>query len=682
MDEGKQTVPNFPAGGIHKAATSRCLLGGRRELGAHPRVACLFRYRAEPRKCAAGMGRKGSKRRGQRNVVDGNKRRVTDEGGAAPTRETLVAGGAESDGPNDADRSAVMPWMRWQANGLDARREHKELAEWRETSFANEQFEAFYRRQGLLEDEREWPLFLAALRRPLPTTFRLHGVHPAAEVLRAKLRAGDFALGRLPQQYSAQANALRAWKWRGKRLTYLCRRVDSVPQCEAFQIGLDRAGLRQACTKFRAVNELRELLHNAMAAGAAVRQEVVSMLSVLLLAPKPGERVLDMCAAPGSKTTQLLEYARGWSGLDPSTVDEPDRGGLVVANDLDRVLRAPALIQKFSCFAQHELAGLVITTGRGEHLPKPVFASNPAQQRLHAEDGLTIRGYDCVLADVPCSGDGTIRKANDVLRRWSPQAGLELHSIQLAILRRGLDNLRVGGRLCYSTCSFNPVEDEAVVAAALCAAGGGSVQLLNAHDVLASSAAKHEGGGKQLILRPGLTRWEIANQQAFGGTGIRWHSNARVAAQAGMLPLEVTMWPPSSAAIESAGFGNDAAGLHLERCARVLPHDNDTGGFFLALFEKNAEIPGTTERLTTACTPTQLMSTDLVPLDKCEESAKLRASLKQMTVPEEGDNQVLQRRVWASTQGTGEILSCFVLLASYVLRERSKCWQVRLRVRL
>ena len=619
------------------------------------------------------MGRKGSKRRGQRNVVGANKRRVT-EGGASPTHATLDVGGVESDdGPNDADRSAVMPWMRWQANGLDARREHKELAEWRETSFTNEQFEAFYRRQGLLEDEREWPLFLAALRRPLPTTFRLHGVHPAAEVLRAKLQAGDFVLDHMPQQGSA--NALRSWKWRGKRLTYLCRRVASVPQCEAYQIELDRAGLRQACTKFRVMKELREVLHGAMAVGAAVRQEVVSMLSVLLLAPKPGERVLDMCAAPGSKTTQLLEYARGWSGLDPSTVDEPDKGGLVVANDLDRVLRAPALVEKFRCFAHHELAGLVITTGRGEQLPKPVFAPNPALPGLYAEDGITIRGYDCVLADVPCSGDGTIRKANDVLRRWSPQAALELHSIQLAILRRGLDNLRVGGRLCYSTCSFNPVEDEAVVAAALCAAGAASVQLLNAHNVLASSAAEHGSGAKQLILRPGMTRWEIANQQAFGGTGIRWHRNARVAAQAGMSPLEVTMWPPSRAAIESAGFGNDATGLHLERCARVLPHDNDTGGFFLALFEKTAEIPGTAERLTAACTPTDLMSTDLVPFDKCEDSAKLRATLKQVTVPEEGDSQVLERRVWASIQGTGEILSWFVPLDSSCLKRRWKCWQ-------
>ena len=60
------------------------------------------------------------------------------------------------------------------------------------------------------------------------------------------------------------------------------------------------------CLSKQVVDELRSMLHSAINAGAAVRQEVVSMLSCLLLAPRHGERVLDMCAAPGSKTTQLL----------------------------------------------------------------------------------------------------------------------------------------------------------------------------------------------------------------------------------------------------------------------------------------------------------------------------------------------------------------------------------------
>ena len=64
-------------------------------------------------------------------------------------------GGEDDDGGGDADHSAAMPWMRWQADGLDVQREHKELAEWREKSFTNAMFEAYYRRQGLLEDEHE-----------------------------------------------------------------------------------------------------------------------------------------------------------------------------------------------------------------------------------------------------------------------------------------------------------------------------------------------------------------------------------------------------------------------------------------------------------------------------------------------------------------------------------------------
>jgi len=123
-----------------------------------------------------------------------------------------------------------------------------------------------------------------------------------------------------------------------------------------------------------------------------------------------------------------------------------------------------------------------------------------------------------------------------------------------------------------------------------------------------------------------------------------------------MAPLEVTMWPPSSAALESAGFdpGPSGEGLNLEHCARLLPHDNDTGGFFLALFEKTAEIPGTAQRLAAACTPTVLADTDLVPLEKCKEPAKLRASLKKLDAGEGGE-VARDRRVWASADGSGGV---------------------------
>ena len=75
--------------------------------------------------------------------------------------------------------------------------------------------------------------------------------------------------------------------------------------------------------------------------------------------------------------------------------------------------------------------------------------------------------FDRILCDVPCSGDGTIRKAPDIWRRWTPGNGNGLHPLQLRIALHACQMLKVGGRLVYSTCTFNPIEDEAVVAEVL-----------------------------------------------------------------------------------------------------------------------------------------------------------------------------------------------------------------------
>lgn len=72
--------------------------------------------------------------------------------------------------------------------------------------------------------------------------------------------------------------------------------------------------------------------------------------------------------------------------------------------------------------------------------------------------------FDRILCDVPCSGDGTIRKAPDIWRRWTPGNGNGLHPLQLRIALHACQMLKEGGRLVYSTCTFNPIEDEAVVA--------------------------------------------------------------------------------------------------------------------------------------------------------------------------------------------------------------------------
>ena len=67
---------------------------------------------------------------------------------------------------------------------------------------------------------------------------------------------------------------------------------------------------------------------------------------------------------------------------------------------------------------------------------------------------------------MPCSGDGTLRKAPDIWRRWTASNGNGLHPLQLRIALHAAHMLKIGGRMVYSTCTFNPIEDEAVVAEA------------------------------------------------------------------------------------------------------------------------------------------------------------------------------------------------------------------------
>lgn len=169
--------------------------------------------------------------------------------------------------------------------------------------------------------------------------------------------------------------------------------------------------------------------HELWREGAYATQSRAAMLVARALDPQPGERVLDLCAAPGGKTTHLAALMRG--------------EGEVVA-----VERHPG-----------RAAALRRTCERMRATNVVVEIGDAAAQR-------TDDGFDRVLVDPPCSGLGTLQGHPDLRWRVTPEAIEAMAVAQRAILAAGVAALRRGGTLVYSTCTLSPRENEAVVAGA------------------------------------------------------------------------------------------------------------------------------------------------------------------------------------------------------------------------
>ncbi|WP_290637387.1 RsmB/NOP family class I SAM-dependent RNA methyltransferase [Aquisalimonas sp.] len=172
--------------------------------------------------------------------------------------------------------------------------------------------------------------------------------------------------------------------------------------------------------------EARPGRHWGFMAGLFQVQEEVSMLPVALLDPQPGERVLDLCAAPGNKTAQIAMAMAN--------------RGTVMANDL-RKGRLAALRQTVKRLG---LMNVVITAQDGQSI------------------GARAGAFDRVLVDAPCSCEGTFRKVR--LPTISTAAfRSRLAAVQVRLLERAMRLTRPGGRLVYSTCTLAPEENEAVI---------------------------------------------------------------------------------------------------------------------------------------------------------------------------------------------------------------------------
>ncbi len=222
-------------------------------------------------------------------------------------------------------------------------------------------------------------------------------------------------------------------------------------------------------------------------------QEEVSLLPSWLLAPAAGERVLDTCAAPGGKTAHLAMQMHN--------------RGTVIANDRSskRMRALRATIDRLG------LLNVSMMHYDAANFPRDIGT------------------FDRILVDVPCSCEGTTRKNPHVFEQLARIDHASMGGLQAAILRRALEQLRPGGRLVYSTCTYAPEENECVVQQALEETGWEAYE---------------------------LEECEVPGFQAADGL-LSWHGQS----------FDATM----------------------TRAMRVWPHHEDTGGFFVASIRRRAD---------------------------------------------------------------------------------------------
>ncbi|MBS3066586.1 RsmB/NOP family class I SAM-dependent RNA methyltransferase [Candidatus Pacearchaeota archaeon] len=223
-------------------------------------------------------------------------------------------------------------------------------------------------------------------------------------------------------------------------------------------------------------------------------QEISSMMPALVLNPKESESIIDLAAAPGSKTTQIASMT--------------NNKGVLIANEvsLGRISILSTNLQRCG------VTNTLVIRQTGESLCKKLVKLN-------------IR-FDKVLADVPCSGEGTIRSSPKTVQMFSENLIKNLSNTQKYLATNALKVLKLGGDLIYSTCTHAPEENEAIISYLL--------------DNFPVEIQKIE---LPLKTRPGITKWKDRE------------------------------------------YNKD-----VSQCVRIYPQDNNTEGFFIAHLKKTGEI--------------------------------------------------------------------------------------------
>jgi tRNA (cytosine49-C5)-methyltransferase len=202
-------------------------------------------------------------------------------------------------------------------------------------------------------------------------------------------------------------------------------------------------------------------------------QEAASMIPPLCLDVQPGQRVLDMCASPGAKTTQIAQYMQNTGSL--------------IANDYryDRIKSLGLNLQRMG------VMNAMVTLMEGRFVK-----------------GLQ---FDRILVDAPCSGSGAIRKSFKTLRIWNPVMVRRLAGSQKQLVESAYKMLAPGGLMVYSTCTLEPEEDEGVVQHLLDSHADLKLEPIDLNGLVASSPIMEFAGARYPDVKGVLRIWPQDN---------------------------------------------------------------------------------------------------------------------------------------------------------------------------
>eukprot|EP01059_Diplonema_ambulator_P035235 TRINITY_DN8214_c1_g2_i2.p1 TRINITY_DN8214_c1_g2~~TRINITY_DN8214_c1_g2_i2.p1 ORF type:complete len:748 (+),score=161.74 TRINITY_DN8214_c1_g2_i2:37-2280(+) len=378
-------------------------------------------------------------------------------------------------------------------------------------SAGSDAFEKFYKAQKVVP-EGEWDDFMESFKTPLPMTLRFTTTRPYSYIIQEEAR-------KLINDPSTQLKDI-PWAGEGEIAAVTCSH-------SAFH---DKTS-----------QTMPEWCKEQNVLGTGFFQEAASLLPPLLLNLSHEHIMLDMCSAPGSKLLQCVDIM----AAKAAQAGELITGG-IMSNEIDKKKAVQIIPARLKRAHTHNV---VVTASDARLFPK-------LYDRPTGETPTKRLYFDRILADVPCSGDGTGRKDQNIWETWSTHYCLSLHVKQLQILMKGLDSLADGGRLVYSTCSLNPLEDEAVVMAAL----------RTMKDQVRLLPVKLDG----FKFQAGVTTWGVPDEEG------NLHEKTDLPNdKMGEKGWAKSMFPVA-----------DELQGEAVKCGRVLPHHNDTSGFFLAVFER------------------------------------------------------------------------------------------------